>query len=1758
MATVTSLGFNIFSKYNGKGVAAARRDLDALARKSPKVTVQVSTAEATKKINAFKAKVDSLAKKSASIKVKADTGKAATDISAISAKVSALSKKSANIKVKADTSQASKALSALSAKVSKLGNRTVRINVDVDRAMAAINSFATRLRAIKDFTVHVRVDFTQLLALEQVLAVLGRRRIHIPVEVDEEPIERLFSGITRVGNESERTGHRLRGSMSRSNTSVRGLIKSFDAFQGSQMAMLRLALLLGPALVGGLGAGAVAIHQAIVALSAAAGGAAVFALALRNVANIAGSQVAVQITRAKAAVNSFGTGSAHIIGRVMVHAVNAFINILHAVEPAVRPVSKVFLSIAKDIENFTKSPALKAFTGWFKTMAPIAITSLWGTFKVFAEGMYHFLGRIGAFNGQVFLDWLNRSANAFNRWSQGGGPERMKKFFDQWAPVLIQAAKGLLQLAGAMGKALNPAIIILVGWLGKFSGWLAKLINQHPILGQVLAGVILGYKLLGVAISITDHVVDMLNSRLVRNTGAWIANKAQVLASKAAQAGKWLMNSAEFLSIQTANLVRNTAAWIANKAQVLASKAVSIASSIWSAVTALAAQTGALIKNVALWVAQRVALVASRVAMVAIRVATLAWAAAQWLLNAALSANPIGLVIIAVAALVAGIIYAYKHSATFRRIVQGAWNGIKTVVGAVWRFLQPIFHALAEAFKTVWKYAKKYWWVLPAILLGPLGVFITIVAFVATHFKQVVGWFSWVKNHISSLWKATWDGLRGIVSSAWTHIKTTVSTLGGWIAGAFTRMRSTIGAAWNRVWKWIRDVVSFAWSHIKSTVSTMGGWISGAFAKMRTAIGGAWNRVWKWIRDIVSFAWSHIRSTVSTIGGWLTSAFNKIRGSVGGAWNRLWTWMRQIFNFAWGKLHGSILAMGNWLGKQFSNIRKWVGNTWNALWTHLRNVFNFAWNKLHGSILAMGNWLGKQFGNIRRWLGNTWNALWTHIRNVFNFAWGKLHGSILVMGNWLGKQFSNIRRWVGNLWNALWTHLRNVFNFAWSKLHGSLLVMGNWMGKQFSNIRRWIGNLWNAMWTHLRNVFNFAWGKLHDSMLVMGNWMGKQFGNIKNWIVRLWDGAWHKIRDIFNWSWGKIRGSMNVMAKTMSNIWHGIVNAAGSIFNGIKRAVGRPINTVIGFVQTLAKLADKALGLVGVKSGLFNAIKGWKVTGYNKGGIVGQDKPTMGFAMGGLMPGYSPGRDNLVAPSPIGPVGLSGGEGILRPEVMRAPGMKEFLYKANRKARSGGIAGVRHMISGPSSGEDTFKKFGVAPAFQNPNGGFAKGGVVANFDDGGVFGKIFGGIKKAVSVASHFVPGIGSLDTIFKGGKKIFEKTGFDMIVDKVLGKAMDKAIGATSKLGAFGRITAGFGRKVIDGIVQYVVGKTTPVSADGDPFYKNPSKRLKHALSWAKSQAGKPYQWGGGGNPSYDCSGFMASIQRVINGQGPGRLYTTHNFHGKTAPSGWKQDAASPFMVGVTNAGVGHMAGTLINNHVESAGSRGVNVGPKARGAFDKLFKWHYGYMPVAKEATLVGGGNGRGGPMAGTIGKSGEAWVGTFWDTGHSGYGDTGAPASGKKMHKFALASRNLIPYGKTAIMQAFGKKRMAAFESIDYGPGITSRLFDIDTYGAAWLFGREKQWSASNPGRDVSPGVFRVHWKKGYGQGGNIPGGQLSLVGERGPEVMVPNKGQTVFKSGTDVSVGDTHVHFHDKVYVKSEKEFQKMVVTAISEAKRKKKI
>lgn len=113
------------------------------------------------------------------------------------------------------------------------------------------------------------------------------------------------------------------------------------------------------------------------------------------------------------------------------------------------------------------------------------------------------------------------------------------------------------------------------------------------------------------------------------------------------------------------------------------------------------ALAGVLAGFVAIVVAGNAALKVYRGIMVVIRTATLLWQAAQWLLNIAMTANPIGLIIVGIAALIAiiaAVIYwIAKNTDWFEKL----WEWIKKVAAAVRDKLAAAFDWLRDKISAV-------------------------------------------------------------------------------------------------------------------------------------------------------------------------------------------------------------------------------------------------------------------------------------------------------------------------------------------------------------------------------------------------------------------------------------------------------------------------------------------------------------------------------------------------------------------------------------------------------------------------------------------------------------------------------------------------------------------------------------------------------------------------------------------------------------------------------------------------------------------------------------------------------------------------------------------------------------------------------------------------------------------------------------------------------------------------------------------------
>jgi TP901 family phage tail tape measure protein len=283
--------------------------------------------------------------------------------------------------------------------------------------------------------------------------------------------------------------------------------------------------------------------------------------------------------------------------------------------------------------------------------------------------------------------------------------------------------------------------------------------------------------------------------------------------------------------------------WLATAAQ----RASMTTIGTWVGVKAL--EFGAWVRSTAATVANTAALVAQRAAMLVVRGATIAWTAAQWLLNAALTANPIGIVVVAVGALVAAIIYAWKHSQTFRTIVLAVWAAVKTAIRAVvdWftgtivpsfkkavNDVSGFFRSLWAAVKLVWAGIRLYisteWNIVKAIFLV-IKQYVTVV--LPTAFRLFWNIVGLVFRTFGAGVKAIWDSIR---TGSFAPLRTFIS---GTLPGAFRAGVAAITAAWNKVKDAARVPVAFVVNHVINPLISGYNRIAGVFhAPQAHTIGG--------------------------------------------------------------------------------------------------------------------------------------------------------------------------------------------------------------------------------------------------------------------------------------------------------------------------------------------------------------------------------------------------------------------------------------------------------------------------------------------------------------------------------------------------------------------------------------------------------------------------------------------------------------------------------------------------------------------------------------------------------------------------------------------------------------------------------------------------------------------------------------------------------------------------------------------------------
>lgn len=202
---------------------------------------------------------------------------------------------------------------------------------------------------------------------------------------------------------------------------------------------------------------------------------------------------------------------------------------------------------------------------------------------------------------------------------------------------------------------------------------------------------------------------------------------------------------------------------------------------------------------------------------------TKVWAAVQAVMNVVLAANPIGIVIVALAGLVAGLVITWKSSEKFRDVVTGALDKVKDVASSVAGFFKT---TLPQFFRDAWDGAKQR---------------------TTNGIDAIVGWVTGIPGKISGALSSLKSTAAGLFRDAMDAGKEKVTSIGativGWIAEIPGKLLSKLGS-------------------FKSAGASLIGAVVDGMKNAGGVIEGIASNVWNAVRGLLNSAIDKINSAL--------------------------------------------------------------------------------------------------------------------------------------------------------------------------------------------------------------------------------------------------------------------------------------------------------------------------------------------------------------------------------------------------------------------------------------------------------------------------------------------------------------------------------------------------------------------------------------------------------------------------------------------------------------------------------------------------------------------------------------------------------------------------------------------------------------------------------------------------------------------------------------------------------------------------------
>lgn len=271
-------------------------------------------------------------------------------------------------------------------------------------------------------------------------------------------------------------------------------------------------------------------------------------------------------------------------------------------------------------------------------------------------------------------------------------------------------------------------------------------------------------------------------------------------------------------------------------------------------------------------------------------------AAKTWLLNTALLANPIGLLIALLAGLVAAFVVLWKKCDWFRE----SWIRFGTAIrNAAEKTATAVKNFFADALTKI----KQAW-------SGAGEFFGTVWESIKSAFSGVVKWWADLFAKAYNAATAAWNGAGNFFKNVWNNIKSAFGGTVKWWANLFAQAYTAATTEWDGAGEYFAEV----WEGIKDVFSDVVAFWSGKFSAAWGEVKVAWDNAEDFFDDV----WYGIKSTFSDVGKYFRSVFADAWSEITNAFSSVGSFFEGI----WDTVSGIFADIGTTVGEAIGGTFK--------------------------------------------------------------------------------------------------------------------------------------------------------------------------------------------------------------------------------------------------------------------------------------------------------------------------------------------------------------------------------------------------------------------------------------------------------------------------------------------------------------------------------------------------------------------------------------------------------------------------------------------------------------------------------------------------------------------------------------------------------------------------------------------------------------------------------------------------------------------